>query len=42
MKKPYGRYLGKGVEIISDFNNLPNKGIVTRYITNPLLLYGKK
>ena len=42
MKKPNSLDLGRGVEIITDFNNLPKKGVITKYITNPLLLYGKK
>ena len=40
--KPPDRVQGIGVKILTNFSNLYDKGIITHYVPNPLLLHGKK
>ena len=40
--KPPDLLLGIGIKFLKNFTNLTQKGVITRYIPNPLLLYGKK
>ncbi len=40
--KPPDLLLGIGIKFLKNFTNLTKKGVITRYIPNPLLLYGKK
>ena len=40
--KPPDRVQGIGVKILTNFSNLYDKGIITHYVPNPLLLHGRK
>ena len=40
--KPPNRLKGIGVKILTNFSNLYDKGIITHYVPNPLLLHGRK
>ena len=40
--KPPNRLQGIGVKILTNFSNLYDKGIITHYVPNPLLLHGRK
>ncbi len=42
IEKPANAKLGFGIKFLTSFNKLYKKGVVTKYIHNPLLLYGKK
>ena len=40
--KPADGMIGKGIKILTNFSDLYDRGVVTKYIHNPLLLNGKK
>ena len=42
LMKPPDEIQGIGVKIIKNFTKLYKKGVITHYVPNPLLLYGKK
>ena len=40
--KPADERLGIGIKFLKNFTNINDTGVITKYIHNPLLLYGKK
>ena len=40
--KPVASSRGRGIRLMTDINNVPDKTLITHYIPNPYLINGKK